>query len=396
MSIHLRSWRRRGTTLAVAAGVAALAALTVVPTASAATTGTAAAATSARIAQAGTRVQVPWAKVGPGWELVQYTTRKAGEPAKPAPVTLYLMGPGGARYPLYTWSASAPQPYLVAWSGDKARALLEFPATGKAAQLSLATGKLSTFTMAGQATPLAYTRPSGQNILGWQQVGNTVRLARFSLTGQLLKVLVTGPSSYNPTALYSADGTVLAVPADKGITLISNLGRVIRSLPAGGTSATGCWPVRWWDAHSVLTSCTQQNFAPPRLWLVPLSGAKPTAMTPQRGPSSPDLGDLDAWQLRSGLYLQGATGCGEGQIFGQAANGSITRVTIPGATGFDNRVVTASGSRLLVKAETGCEGSDSLLWINPATHAEQWLLHAPQTEAGVQSVVPYYDRANAS
>ena len=238
MSNQLRHrWRR--TALAAAAGAAVLAALATVPRATAATAGTAA-IHATQSTQAGTRTHVPWSKVGPGWELVQYTTRPAVIPVKPGPVTLYLVGPNGARYSLHTWPASAAQPTLIAWSGDKTRALLEFP-SGKMGQLTLATGRLSTFTMAGHATPLGYTRPTGLNILGVQQVGNTLRLARFSLTGQLLKVLVAG-SLYYDTGLYSADGTVLAVPSNKGLLLVSNRGGIIRSLPVGGRATAGCRP----------------------------------------------------------------------------------------------------------------------------------------------------------
>ena len=190
---------------------------------------------------------MPWSKVGPGWELVQYTTRPAVIPVKPGPVTLYLVGPNGARYSLHTWPASAAQPTLIAWSGDKTRALLEFP-SGKMGQLTLATGRLSTFTMAGHATPLGYTRPTGLNILGVRQVGNTLRLARFSLTGQLLKVLVAG-SLYYDTGLYSADGTVLAVPSNKGLLLVSNRGGIIRSLPVGGRATAGL-PARALVGHA--------------------------------------------------------------------------------------------------------------------------------------------------
>lgn len=389
MSVHFWHRSHRRAVLAGAAGAAVLAALTVATGA----TGCAATAQPSQSTAATGRAQVPWAEVGPGWELVQYSTGNATIPAKPAPVTLYLVGPSGARYSLYTWPASAAQPSLVDWSGDKTRALLRFP-SGMVGQLTLATGKLSTFALTGQGSPLGYTRPSGLNILGWQQVGSTTRIVRYSLTGQLLKVLATGPSS-DVGALYSADGTVLAVSSAKGLTLVSNEGAVIRSLPVGDASATGCQVVRWWDARTVLAACTTKNSAAARLWLVPVSGAMPTVLTPQRAPDSRDLGDLDAWRLPNGLYVEGAGACGTVQIYQQAASGSITQVLVPGATNVKNLVVTASGSRLLVQAETGCQGSDSLLWFNPATHAEQWLLRTPETQAGVLSVVAYYSRENA-
>jgi hypothetical protein len=80
---------------------------------------------------------------------------------------LYLIGPGGTRYALYTWRASATfAPALIDWSGDKTRALLSDPASGQHEQITLATGAVSHIQLAGGATVIGYTRPSGLNILG--------------------------------------------------------------------------------------------------------------------------------------------------------------------------------------------------------------------------------------
>jgi hypothetical protein len=132
-----------------------------------------------------------------------------------------------------------------------------------------------------------------------------------------------------------------------------------------------------------------------QLWLVPVSGARPTALTPPRRASSGDLGDLDAWQLPSGLYLQAAGPCAVLQIFRQSASGSITRVTVPGTAG-DNRVLTARGSRLMIQAPTSRTGSVSLLWFNPATRAEQWLLRATANVTGASIAIPFYSRENGN
>ena len=83
------------------------------------------------------------------------------------------------------------------------------------------------------------------------------------------------------------------------------------------------------------------------------------------------------------------------QIFKQARNGSITLVTVP-HTASDNRVLTASGSRLLIQAPTSCTGSDSLLWFNPATRAEQWLIRAPGNVIGVAAAIPFFSRQNGN
>ena len=57
--------------------------------------------------------------------------------------------------------------------------------------------------------------------------------------------------------------------------------------------------------------------------------------------------------------------------------------------------MTALGARLLLHAQTACPGSESLLWYNPATNAEQWLLRAPAGAAGVIGVVAYNSTQNA-
>ncbi len=336
---------------------------------------------------------VPWAKVGAGWELVLYTN---ATPGKPAGTTLYLISPAGTRYSLDTWAAVAGgTPGLLAWSGDKTQALV-YSASGALEQLNLVTRKLSSVDLPGQVIPIGYTLPGGQNILGVILDGAKATLARYSLTGRLLTVLATD-DIYSIAGVYSANGTTLAVSAAKGLELVSNAGRVIRQLPVPGTDPlVGCTPVRWWSAGTILAECFAPATSVGRLWLVPAGGAKPTALTPQRKPSANDDSDLDAWRLTSGLYLQSQGACGTLYINKQAANGSITPVTVPGTRNTNNLIVTALGPRLLIDAKTGCPGSYSLLWFNPGTRAEQWLVKAPSNAlGGVLGVVPYNSTDNA-
>jgi hypothetical protein len=71
------------------------------------------------------------------------------------------------------------------------------------------------------------------------------------------------------------------------------------------------------------------------------------------------------------------------------STGAAATVTVPETTGNDNQIVAADGARLLVRAQTSCEPSTSLLWFNPATHAVQMLMRAPAGLAGVVADVPY-------
>jgi len=355
------------------------------------TTGTAATAEPAGTshpARAAQQAGVPWSHVGPGWVLAQYTTA-APEGGKTGPVTLYLVSPGGARYQLARWRDFRSAPELVAWSPDGKRALFQvFSGKGGAEQLTLATGRISTFVMEGNATPIGYTTPRGLNILGSRLSGNDTIVARYSLSGRLVQSLGSGG------ALYAPSGTEFAAGASHGIKLVSNRGSLIRQLPIAGTSANTCAPVRWWNSGTILASCAPPGTAAQRLWLVPVTGARPKALTPPRNPArSGDFGDLDAWRLSSGLYLQAAGACGVLHIYRQAPGGSIKLITVPHTNG-DNRVLTARGSRLLVEAPTDCTGSVSLLWYDPGTRAEQWLIRARGNVIGVASAVPFYSRQN--
>jgi hypothetical protein len=337
---------------------------------------------------AGSQSAVPWQSVGPGWVLDTYS---AGTRARRAPTTLYLVSPGGAKYPLHSWPVSAtPAPALVAWAGSKTKALFELNSAhgqpGGYGQLDLTTGRMTRVAFASAATtPIGYTRPAGAQILGVTQSGPHTTIARYTQSGALVKTLVTQDQALG--ASYSPDGTELAVPAPGGLLLVGNAGGVLRKLPVPGAGAKStCEPVRWWNATTVLASCG-------RLWLVPASGARPSALTPVRNPARPphDYGDLDAWRLPSGLYLQSAGACGTLELNRQAANGSLTGVTVPGMTD-SPVVVTAYGAQLLV-GQLGCDGSGGqLAWYDPATGAEHWLF---KTGAG-PSPVAYNSLENGS
>ena len=380
---------RRTPLIAIATAVLGAGALT----AALLTTGTTADAQPARTSHPAAAARaggVPWNRVGPGWVLAQYTTA-APEGGKAGPVTLYLISPGGARYRLARWPDSRTAPGLVAWSPDGKRALFEvFSGKGGVEQLTLASGRVSIFVMQGAATPIGYTTPRGLYIVGTRPSGNGFAEGRYSLSGRLLQPLGSGG------ALYTPSGTEFAAGASHGIKLVSNRGSLIRRLPVPGTSANTCGPVRWWNSATILASCEPPDSSIRQLWLVPVSGARPKALTRRHDPrTTGDLGDLDAWRLPSGLYLQAAGACGVLHIYRQAGNGSI-KLVIPPRTTDDNRVLTARGSRLLIQAPTDCIGSVSLLWYNPATQAEQWLIRPPAHVIGVTVAVPFYSRQNGN
>jgi TolB protein len=338
--------------------------------------------------QTGPRAAVPWKKIGPGWELAQYSQRSVASAAHPkaGPATLFLVDPEGGRYRMFRWPASATPPRLLDWSGDKSRALLS--AGSGVVQITLATGKVTRFTLP-YSFPLQYTRPDGQNVLAFRANG-TGQIARYNLRGKLQRVLapagLTGPYG---AALESPGGATVVIADANGLRLVSNTGHLIRSLRAGYPGA-GCMPVRWWGSGDVLATCAEKATGRYRLYSIPVSGRPTTALTPWRTSHGADpLGDINGWQLPTGFYLQAAAGCSFGQVVKENVWNGVHLVTIPG-TGNDNHVLGALGSRLLVQAGTGCMGSNSLLWFNTATRGVQTLIKAPKTVQGVIAAVPFY------
>lgn len=382
-------WGRRR--LAAVVGACTAGALVAAGTVSGASAGASVAQARATVSSA----TVPWSTVGVGWELVEYTN---GTPSHHAATTLYLVSPAGAKYQMYTWSASANfAPGLVAWSGDKTRALLQGNTSGVMFQLNLQTRKLTKFTMAAGAQAIGYTRPKGLQILAFTSntSGTVTRLARYTQAGAHVQDIAT-LNDGEITGVYTADGTALAVSGYRGIRLFKNTGVLLRGLAVPGTNPRmGCYPIRWWDSGTILAGCFADPHDISRLWLVPADGKSPKALTPQRTDPVTDAGDLDAWRLNSGLYVQSAGACGTLVLSKQNPNGSLTKVNVPHTPNANTRVVTSSGNRLLIDALTGCPGSNSLLWFNPGTHAEQWLFKAPVNAFGVLGVVPFYSITNA-
>lgn len=317
---------------------------------------------------------VPWKSVGAGWVLAEDSSGKNG------PVTLYLVSPSGTKYPLRGPGAG----WLIAWSGNKTDALLDLSSPNKLEQLNLQTGKASKFDLPAGSYALGYIQPAGQQVLAVTQKGSTDTLATYSLSGKLVKTLGSAKEKLGIAGIGAANGSAFAISAPTGLRLVSSSGKLLKNLTVPDTA--GCGPVRWWTSSTVLASCITKSGGSQylHLYLVPANGAKPTELTPFRE-SSYDLGDMDAWQLPSGLYLQSEGACGTLEINKQAANGSITPVTVPGTSAASYAVVTADGSRLLVETE-GCTGGGQLLWLNPATHAETWLF-----KSGTQQVIPFAD-----
>jgi hypothetical protein len=328
--------------------------------------------------QQGSRQQVPWTQVGPGWILSEWT------PAiiPPAATSLFLVDPAGGRYLIDTFPADpapATPTNLVAWSGDGQRALFSSSAASPAAVMVLNLRTLATtqFELAN-GFPVGFTRPDGLAILVTVNVNETQQLERVSLTGQLE---LSYPESFVPggffdgSALYSADGTELAVGTSAGIELMTNQGQGLRYLNVS-PSVSDCAAVRWWTPEELLASCASSQETS-QLWLVPTSGATPQALTASPAAAG-DLGDSDAWQLPSGTYLQEAGACSYVYIAKLQPNGLTTPVAVPGVPGESVVILGALGDSLAIRNVPGspmtCAHGPTLMWFDPARNSVTPLL----------------------
>jgi TolB protein len=332
-----------------------------------------------------------------------YSASQGGEGVTPKTglSTLYLVSPQGGRYRVYTFSANGgwENSDLIGWSGDARRALIT--RTGPLGrevvnQLQLQTGRVTGFTLPAKVTAVGYTRPGGLNILAEKLTSSTsVTVQRYSLNGRLQKNLATvkglallAGETGIPQVPYNSKGTELAAGTVNGLELISNAGGVIRKLPVPKV-AEGCTAVRWWSSVTVLASCSVANDPGPRMWLVPASGATPTALTPARtGGTGFDFGDFNAWQLSSGLYVDGFGACGTLVIGRQPAHGNEVQVKVPGSA--SSLTVNATRSTLMVERINGCNPGTSLVWFNPATRKMTIAIPVSHHQFGVTAVVPYF------
>jgi hypothetical protein len=326
-------------------------------------------------------------KPGLGWSIAEYFAGSIpGEPHSfKGKITLYAVNPQGRKFAFHSWPASNFGPsafHLVDWSGDGQRVLVQ-NFFNKFEQISPVTGKvINTFKLPPNVEALGYTRPDGLNIL---VLINGNEIGRYDLAGNRTKILLT---HVNGQTIEAPNGQTVIVGTNSGIEQVSNLGGVVKRLHAP-VAVFGCNPVRWWNESTVLASCNSKSGSgAPRLWLFPINGGKVTSLTAQRN-TGPDLGDIDAWKLTSGVYSQALGPCGVVFIAKIGKNGSASTVKIPGVNYPSDLIITGHASSLLVQGVGGCSGGSALLWFNPGTHKVTSVLKPPKNVAGVMGVVPY-------
>jgi TolB protein len=297
---------------------------------------------------------------------------------------LYLVDPEGGRYLMATLAAK--RGYLAAWSGDGERALFEAQTTSSSVVtvLQLQNGGTSTFRIPGsEPWSVDFTEPDGLAIVAAGQTGpsGAVHVRRFDLNGTLAYSYPTafpGAGHLDGGLLYSPDGTELVLGTTRGFEVVANTGRALRYIPMRAEPST-CQPERWWATGVLLASCTPQNGSVPLLWLVPANGRPPAPLTLTPRRASGDYGDVDAWSLPSGDYVQDLGACGYIYLARVGEGQRTTPVRVPG-TAADKSVYVlgAFGAQLALTTAFSCfPGSASLMWYDPATNAVTPLLGPP-------------------
>lgn len=344
---------------------------------------------------------VPWSQVGPGWTLGVWSPAPGLRPGETPPpgsptwqtstTTLYLVDPAGGRYPITTFPppGDGPSPRLVDWSGDGTRALFSTDEKGQTVltEVDLRSGKKTSFTVDRTDVTPRYTRPDGKAVLLYKWRGSQPgSLERVDLAGNHQLTYPVGQDFEG--YLSTPDGTRLVLGTATGLALMGNDGSAGKAVPIAGQK--DCAPLRWWDAgaNTALTRC--ESSAGSQLWLVPIDGGTPTALTaPNNGQHGPDYGDLNAWQLPAGTFLQAAGACGVVFLAKLNGDGTTSRVSVPNVTSDSVVVVGANGGDLQLKTRAGCGSGQSLVDYNPAAGTSTVLLGSTLNGGGVVSAVPY-------
>ncbi len=352
---------------------------------------------------------IPWSQVGPGWMLATWSPvsgtspgeeRPPNEPSRDTAITtLYLVNPEGGRYKV----ADFPPPgeaagfELIDWSGDGSKALFHSGYSQEPSQaivVDLHTGKQSRLTVDGSPR---FTRPDGKALLvGGVGLGsNPSSLERVNLDGgpQLTYPTDKLESEFNGRYLSTPDGTRLVLGTSAGLSLMGNNGTV--GTPISVPGEKDCEPLRWWDGEpgtTVLARCASSEVEyTSSLWLVPIDGGTPTALTaPNDGQNGPDIGDVNAWQLPAGTFVQALGGCGVVYVAKLNADGTTEKVSVPGAdNGKSIGVLGVDGSALVLHATAACGGGQTLLRFDPETNTSTVLLGPSVNGGGVTKAVAY-------
>jgi hypothetical protein len=348
--------------------------------------------------QVGSRSQVPWGQVGPGWFLVlsdSPTVWKGAESAPPPPgtLTMWLISPAGALYAITSWSGTGADPRnlaeLAAWSGDARHALFLERGHG-AIELDLTTGVLRQISVPN-VVALGFTSPAGANLVADEDVstadGTSVgeQLERLSLDGKP-QVLLAETYRAETKWLYSADGATVYLNSWGGLRAVSNGGGPARALATFEGPDVDCAPASWWDQRTILASCNVTGGY--QLWLVPVAGGAPKPLTAVPGSDAVGLGYNDAVQAGGSVFAQHLEGCGVVTIHRLAPSGVGSRIKIPQSLSND-RLIGTVGAKLAVESTTECGDPSWFGFYDPETNTVQKIIPDGPGELGAGSALAF-------
>jgi hypothetical protein len=319
---------------------------------------------------------------------------------------MWLISPVAARYAIASWSETGSDPRnladLIAWSGDGRHALFSQQGRG-AIEMDLTTGALRQISVP-QLNTIGFTGPAGSNLVAnvdtWTAAGTWTgqRLVRLDLSGkpQVQLAGITQPEvsehPYSGTIgwLYSADGSTVYLDGPGGLRVVSNAGGPIRALATFQTSDTDCSPVRWWDQHTILADCNNDNGS--RLWLVQATAGTATPLTAVPGANSRDnpvgLGYDNAVQVGGSVFAQHLEGCGVVTIHRLAPSGVGTRIKIPQSLSND-RLIGTVGAKLAVESTAECGSPSWFGFYDPATNNLQKIIPDGPGDLGAGSALAF-------
>jgi hypothetical protein len=233
--------------------------------------------------------------------------------------------------------------------------------------MTLKTGATTSATPGGQPgyDGVQFSRPDGLALLVG---GPPVR--RLGLDGSAQVTFPTAPATAGTGAKETGGenggyaetptGGTLAIQAAHGLDIVSNSGTFERYIPTG-TGGTTCILVKWWQTSDLLLTCGAQ------MVLQPVTGGTATSLTA----ASTQNTYLDAWTLTTGTIAE-AGACGTTWLNSVSSSGTVTKLTVPGATG-SVRGLGATGDRILALGVPACDQSQSatqtdvLEWYMPST-----------------------------
>jgi hypothetical protein len=342
---------------------------------------------------------IPWDEVGPGWTLATWTLDPyiPGNPpatGESTDTTLYLVDPSGDRYPITTFPSHGDGygPRLVDWSGDGQRALINDVDSATTIIVDLQTGEQIVVPVDGDDRfDPRFTLPSGEAlVLTHDNDPQPPTLERVDLASQRELLYPTDKlgSPFGGSFLSTPDGTQLVLGLDAGsMVVMDNDGTVVRTLSVPG--ANYCSPSRWWDGETgatLLAHCNSDLMDQPQLWLMPIDGGAPTALT---APNTQG-GDGNAWQVAAGTFVQTASQCSTYVLEKLNADGTTSPVTVPGTDpGGSIFVIGVSGDDLIVRAAVSCGPGEALIDYDPAANTSTVLLGPSVNGGSVTTAVAY-------